>query len=1068
MQYLDSSYQRLPDGTYEVFILMEFCSGGGIIDLLNQRLRNRLTEQEILEIFTDVCEAVAAMHSLDQPLLHRDLKIENVLSAPTSRRPGGRMYKLCDFGSTVHPSNHAPTTKAEAEKLAHDLNKHTTLQYRSPEMVDPMFQRPVGLPSDVWALGVLLYKLCYYTTPFETQGILAIANAKYEFPSYPNYSPGLQHLIAGMLVEAPTSRLNVYQVLQIAHELNHTRPAVDYVSPAANSCGPQLMFQSAQRERARPFSMAPKQVVRNPKNALDFTDPSEPSRPAAPEVPLAATVQPQRRGRPTRDSRDLSGHAQVSPPPIATNKTTGTLQRKLSVKSSSPGTQSMPATSPVQHPSPHLPAGSVASVKSKFEQQASKRMSLPHRSSHSPLDRLQVTGEGRKNAASRKSSIDAFGLHTSAPKVTSPLSFGDSFSSASSSRDGFSDAFGAKVSKHAERQFTDAFNPNTGQQPERQFTDAFKPTGTQQRSVSTASGFSDSFSATHVPSAKRSVSGFTDSFTNTSIVSSPSSVSPKLASLDRTNSSGLSSTLSAEDRKSASSTPDGERSFETRFPSVETLHGRSSSSPSQSKPRSQEPPNVPPAKEDASHGHARRGSTMIANRTGGDIPKSKSHVPILKQPQPRSTQVTGTAFKRDSHLMDEGASLEPPAANNRTTPSPTADYLDLLDDEETAELLPPPDLLDEDDQGRELELKPMKPSISRAANSGSRFGVAPPVQAKKPLPTPKPKPQVTPNKPLGAAEHATLPRLSSARPTSNFNSEQWSPLESMKGDSKARSPQPTHINLDSDSSDGDGEGPEDPTGWRHSARTPLQQQQQRSFRRPSPDMMRRVSSFEPGSGPSSPTHQHQRHGSGGGGVSAHDSSAGGSVRRRDVSSAEGHNRRSSVIDMKTRFEALNTGATSANGHGTAPGAQGLGRRATTAGKPAVAAKPPTLRRLSGPRPQPKLAAGPKPPLPPTPVPKPAALRKGSTAAGAASQSASQSHGEASQSQNQIQSHNSAADGSSWSGRTLPASPGGERPATAARTNSHGSDRSSSPEKQLPIKERIQKWNRGELRRTHRV
>ena len=35
---------------------MEFCSGGGIIDLLNKRLRDRLKEIEILNIFTDVCE----------------------------------------------------------------------------------------------------------------------------------------------------------------------------------------------------------------------------------------------------------------------------------------------------------------------------------------------------------------------------------------------------------------------------------------------------------------------------------------------------------------------------------------------------------------------------------------------------------------------------------------------------------------------------------------------------------------------------------------------------------------------------------------------------------------------------------------------------------------------------------------------------------------------------------------------------------------------------------------------------------------------------------------------------
>ena len=75
--FIDASWNQLQNGTFEVFILMEFCPGGGIIDMMNRRLRERLTESEILQIFVDVCEAVAAMHNLRPPLLHRDLKVGN-------------------------------------------------------------------------------------------------------------------------------------------------------------------------------------------------------------------------------------------------------------------------------------------------------------------------------------------------------------------------------------------------------------------------------------------------------------------------------------------------------------------------------------------------------------------------------------------------------------------------------------------------------------------------------------------------------------------------------------------------------------------------------------------------------------------------------------------------------------------------------------------------------------------------------------------------------------------------------------------------------------------------------
>jgi AP2-associated kinase len=44
--------------------------------MMNRRLRERLTEGEILQIFVDVCEGLAAMHNLQPALLHRDLKVK--------------------------------------------------------------------------------------------------------------------------------------------------------------------------------------------------------------------------------------------------------------------------------------------------------------------------------------------------------------------------------------------------------------------------------------------------------------------------------------------------------------------------------------------------------------------------------------------------------------------------------------------------------------------------------------------------------------------------------------------------------------------------------------------------------------------------------------------------------------------------------------------------------------------------------------------------------------------------------------------------------------------------------
>ncbi|KAG6845374.1 hypothetical protein H0H87_010483 [Tephrocybe sp. NHM501043] len=229
---IDAAWHQMPNGMYEVFILMEFCPGGGIIDMMNRRLRERLTEAEILQIFVDVCEGVACMHNLRPALLHRDLKVENILQSTSTS------YKLCDFGSATTVSR-PPATTQEIRVLEADLNRHTTLQYRAPEMVDVYSRRPVDEKSDVWALGVLLYKLCYYTTPFEEHGQLAILNVQYKIPPYPVYSPQMNGLIASMLQEHGVRRPSVFEVLTHVHRLRGTKSRFKYIIPTPQPLSPR-------------------------------------------------------------------------------------------------------------------------------------------------------------------------------------------------------------------------------------------------------------------------------------------------------------------------------------------------------------------------------------------------------------------------------------------------------------------------------------------------------------------------------------------------------------------------------------------------------------------------------------------------------------------------------------------------------------------------------------------------------------------------------------------------------------------------------------------------------------
>ncbi|KAF3063653.1 Actin-regulating kinase 1 [Daldinia childiae] len=296
--YIDSHASEIKGGSgYEVFLLMEYCNGGGLIDFMNTRLQHRLTEPEILNIFSDVAEGVACMHYLKPPLLHRDLKVENVLITVNGTN---MKFKLCDFGSAA-PPRPAPQTVVECRLIDEDIQRHTTLQYRSPEMIDVYRKQPIDEKSDIWALGVLLYKLCYYTTPFEEQGQLAILNASFRFPSYPIFSDRLKQLIASMLREDLRSRPNIYQVLRESCRMQGREvPIHDIYSGQLQS----------ETKRSENQATAGKEGRGTPGIGAVYSPPQQPQTQALPDIT------PMRRGRPTVSSQSAPKQpAKPSPSP---------------------------------------------------------------------------------------------------------------------------------------------------------------------------------------------------------------------------------------------------------------------------------------------------------------------------------------------------------------------------------------------------------------------------------------------------------------------------------------------------------------------------------------------------------------------------------------------------------------------------------------------------------------------------------------------------------------------------------------------------------------------------------
>jgi len=210
VQYYESTIttQRIESQEVTIVdILMELCEGGSVVDLMNQRLPSKFNEKEIWTIFTAACLAVSHLHAQHPPIIHRDIKVENVLLSNNE-------FKLCDFGSAttrvVNPATESREAMADAED---DILKNTTLAYRAPEMVGVSYlKKIIDTRADVWALGCLLFKLAFFESPFEESG-LAIINCNYRIPSH-TYSDKVTKLIEFMLVADPEDRPDIFDVLE--------------------------------------------------------------------------------------------------------------------------------------------------------------------------------------------------------------------------------------------------------------------------------------------------------------------------------------------------------------------------------------------------------------------------------------------------------------------------------------------------------------------------------------------------------------------------------------------------------------------------------------------------------------------------------------------------------------------------------------------------------------------------------------------------------------------------------------------------------------------------------------
>lgn len=122
-----------------LYLIMEYVDGCTLEELLHSR--QKISERNIVDWFTRICEILVYLHSLDPPIVYRDLKPSNIML----NRSG--QIKLIDFGIAQEYQDKSVSMKVAA----------LTRGYAAPEQYDSRYHLDVR--TDIYALAVTIHYL---------------------------------------------------------------------------------------------------------------------------------------------------------------------------------------------------------------------------------------------------------------------------------------------------------------------------------------------------------------------------------------------------------------------------------------------------------------------------------------------------------------------------------------------------------------------------------------------------------------------------------------------------------------------------------------------------------------------------------------------------------------------------------------------------------------------------------------------------------------------------------------------------------------------------------------------
>lgn len=193
---LHANYLGVNAADRRPYLVMPFCPNGSAAGLIG-----KISEADMWRFIRDVASGLAYLHSKNPPIIHQDIKPDNILILKNGD------FVITDFGISKQ-------LRATLRKSVHNLNSAGAISYMGPERFSKQYQAVKA--SDVWSMGASIFELATGELPFCGMGGSLLKQGA-DMPELPDeYSETLNMVCQACMTKETWDRPTAQQIADFA------------------------------------------------------------------------------------------------------------------------------------------------------------------------------------------------------------------------------------------------------------------------------------------------------------------------------------------------------------------------------------------------------------------------------------------------------------------------------------------------------------------------------------------------------------------------------------------------------------------------------------------------------------------------------------------------------------------------------------------------------------------------------------------------------------------------------------------------------------------------------------